>query len=86
VCLPEETEAGGSGQPQVLRSIFERDSAEVLAKRAKAEGTMNNYSNMTKCFEKFCREKGYNFDDFSEQAVLHFVLSLDNAGVSHMWS
>jgi hypothetical protein len=93
-CVPEgaepepEPEAGGSGQPHVLRSIFERDSelqdsAERLAKRAKAEGTMVNYTSMTKRFENFCGEKGYNFDDFSEQAVLHFVLSLDKAGVSH---
>jgi hypothetical protein len=79
----------GGMQPQIIHNIFNRDStllecAERLAKKAKAEGTISNYTGMTNRFREFCGSQGYSYEEFDEQTVLHFVLDLDknNASVS----
>jgi hypothetical protein len=37
---------------------------------------------MTERFKEFCSINNYRFENFSEQAVLHFVLQLDSEDVS----
>jgi hypothetical protein len=57
--------------------------ADRLAKKAKAEGTLNNYNCLKRKFECFCAENSYDFHNFSEQAVLHFVLKLEADNVPY---
>jgi hypothetical protein len=78
----------GPSQPRVLLNIFNKNSdfqlvADRLAKKAKAEGTLNNYNCLKRKFEWFCAENSYDFHNFSEQAVLHFVLKLDADNVPY---
>jgi len=55
------------------------NSATMLYKKARAEGTVKNYQNTAKKFEKFCEKQGYMFPLFDEKAVLHWVLQLTNS-------
>jgi hypothetical protein len=93
--VPEdsEPEQGTSGagssktQYQIVGNIVSKNQnlkeiADRLAKKAKASRTISNYSGITERFKEFCGTNDYSFENFSEQAVLHFVLQLDSEDVS----
>ena len=68
----------GSAVPQ-LNKILTTDSslAESVAglmSQVKSSGTMDNYSRLTAKFEQFCNEKSYESPNFSEKAILNFVI------------
>jgi hypothetical protein len=71
----------------VLSEILASDSSLTqsvagLMAQAKAPGTMENYERATKKFEDFCGVKGYEYPNFEEKLVLHYVIQLDNDGSS----
>ena len=77
-----------SGDSQLLQNILARDSSlknsvQSLMNTSKAPGTMSNYNCLTVKFQKFCEKNSYSYPCFSEQAALHFVISLDNDQVSY---
>ena len=77
-----------SGDSQLLQNILARDSSlrnsvQSLMGTSKAPGTMSNYNCLTVKFQKFCEKNNYSYPCFSEQAALHFVISLDNDQVSY---
>jgi len=39
---------------------------------------MENYGRMTAKFESFCVSKNYEYPNFDEKSVLHFVIQLDS--------
>ena len=66
----------------VLGEILQADSSlkesvTGLMAQAKATSTMENYERVTKKFADFCVEKGYTYPDYSEKAILHFVIQAD---------
>lgn len=93
-CVPDDESSntsmsmeGKGGELDVFQRILGMDSSlgenlAQLKKKAKAEGTLSNYGSLQSKFEAFCAEKGYSFEKFTEQAVLHFILQLDKDGAS----
>jgi len=54
------------------------ESVKGLMAQAKSSGTMENYGRMTAKFENFCVSKNYEYPNFDEKSVLHFVIQLDS--------
>jgi hypothetical protein len=91
-----EPEPGPSGagcarydqvESQLLKNILARDGslkiqAEKLAKHVKAEGTVKGYNGFLKKFQLFCETNSYDFENFTEQSLVHFVLDLEKTGPS----
>ena len=59
-----------------------KDSVVGLMSHAIAAGTMGCYANATKKFMNFCGEKGYDYPNFNEKAVMHYVIQQDKDSAS----
>jgi hypothetical protein len=53
------------------------DSVTGLMAQAKAGGTIISYENAVKKFKEFCAEKNCNYPEFTEKAVVHYIVQLD---------
>jgi hypothetical protein len=72
----------------MLKNILARDGslkeqAKKLGQSAKADGTLKNYSGMVSKFQRFCEKSNYDFEHFTEQAVVHFILELEKSEPSY---
>jgi hypothetical protein len=75
-------------ESQMLKNILARDGslkeqAKKLGQSAKADGTLKNYTGMVSKFQCFCEKNNYDFEHFTEQAVVHFILELEKSEPSY---
>jgi hypothetical protein len=66
----------------VLGEILHEDASLMesvtgLMAQAKAGGTIISYENAVKKFKEFCAEKNYGYPEFTEKAVVHYIVQLD---------
>ncbi len=66
----------------VLGEILNEDASLMesvtgLLAQARAGGTIISYENAVKKFKEFCAEKNYSYPEFTEKAVVHYIVQLD---------
>jgi hypothetical protein len=58
-------------------SLMESVTGLMAQAKAGAGGTIISYENAVNKFKKFCAEKNYGYPEFTEKAVVHYIVQLD---------